>query len=246
MFSDWITYFWPQILSPDQLLPGIYTIPWFFVLLHPFRLFNQFPAVVIFQLISLLIIYKLALKLKIPKSRIFLVFSSAPVFWNLFMGQIDGILLFAYLSSPTVAALLFLCKPQINLGALLNAIKKEPILVTLILVGMVTSALLVWKWPFAIQETENLTKGIWHILPAILEPGWNWSLWPWGFFLLLLMFSYKQDLGLAISPFLFPYAGLQSLIGPILYAAKYFPTWALILTWVLLWLRWAWMIKLIP
>jgi len=245
MFYDWITYYWPQTLSPLQVIPGIYTLPWFYILLQPLRIVYQYPALVIIQLISLFIILKLIKKIQIPKWRSYLVFSSAPVIWNVFMGQIDGILLAAYLTIPAISAFLFLCKPQINLGAAYIAYKKQPIIVSVILVFLVVSAWLIWRWPFVIQETENLAKSIWHWFPPILASGWNWSLWPWGFLLLPFWLRSKNDSGLAISPFLFPYAGLQSLIGPMIFAAKHFPTWALILTWILLWLRWAWMVKII-
>ncbi len=245
MFFDWITYYWPQILTPFQLIPGIYTLPWFYVLLQPLRLVGQFPALLLVQLASLFIILKLVHKLQIPKWRSYLVFSSAPVVWNLIMGQIDGILLAAYLTIPVISAFLFLCKPQTNLGALVTAAKKQPALVAAVVALLAGSAWLIWGWPFAIRETEDLTKSIWQWIPPILSPGWNWSFWPWGFLLLPLWIKYKDDSGLVISPFLFPYTGLQSLIGPMLFAAKYFPAWALILTWLLLWLRWAWMWKFI-
>jgi len=245
MFSDWITYYWPQILSPFEIIPGVYNLPWLYILLQPLRLVGQYPGLILVQLLSILVILKLVHKLQLSKWRSMLVFSSAPVIWNIFMGQIDGILLAAYLSIPAISAFLFLCKPQINLGAAFAAIRKKPILFIAITILLVGSAWLIWRWPFSIRETEDLSGNLSFLIPPILVSGWNWSLWPWGFLLLPLWIRFKNDSGLAISPFLLPYAGLQSLIGLMLFAAKYFPAWALILTWLLFWLRWAWMLKLI-
>src|SRR3989304_5173556 len=112
MFSDWITYYWPQILSPFEIIPGVYNLPWLYILLQPLRLVGQYPGLILVQLLSILVILKLVHKLQLSKWRSMLVFSSAPVIWNIFMGQIDGILLAAYLSIPAISAFLFLCKPQ--------------------------------------------------------------------------------------------------------------------------------------
>ena len=54
----------------------------------------------------------------------------------------------------------------------------------------------------------------------------------------------NNSAGMFLSPFVFPYAGLQSLIGPVLAAAAKAPIWLFILFWLLLWLRWAWMVGL--
>lgn len=245
MFSDWFTYYWPQILSPFHVCPGIYNLPWLYIFFQPLRLVGKYPGVILVQLLSILVILKLAYKLQLPKWRFVMVLSSAPVVWHGFMGQIDGMLLAAYLTVPVISAFLFLCKPQTNLGALVTAARKPPALVAAVLTLLAGSAWLVWGWPISIQETEDLTKSILQWIPPIISPGWNWSFWPWGFLLLPLWKRFKDDSGLIISPFLFPYAGLQSLIGPVLFAAKYFPAWALILTWMLLWLRLAWMLKFI-
>ncbi len=179
-------------------------------------------------------------QLHLSKWRMVLVFSSAPVIWNIIMGQIDGLMLAAYLPIPVLSVLLFLCKPQTNLGAAVTTIRRKPALIAIILF-LAFSALIIWRWPFSIVDMHQITTFTFFQIPPLAAGGWNWSMWPWGLLFLPLLLRNQKQLGLAISPFLFPYAGLQSLIGPVLFAARWFPGWALIITWLLLWLRWAWM-----
>lgn len=245
MFSDWIAYFWPQILHPNTVQPLIFNLPWLFVVAQPLRLIGIFPSLVIIQIFSLFVILKLAKALELSKWRTALVFLSAPVVWNVFMGQIDGLLLAAYLAlPPLLSGLLALCKPQTNLAAGWDAFKKKPLLVGAVCAVALISAYLIWRWPFSTTNPQTITNLAIPFVPPLLLKGWNWSLWPWGLLLIPLVIKDPKVSGLFASPFIFPYSGLQSLIGPIMVAAKILPTWAYLLMWASLWFRWAWMLKL--
>ena len=97
MFSDWLAFFWEQIEQINTVQPGVFNIPWLFVSLQPLRLIGKYPALILVQLVSLYVIFRIGQELKLSKVRMVMVFLSAPVFWNFFMGQIDGLMLSAYL-----------------------------------------------------------------------------------------------------------------------------------------------------
>lgn len=249
MFSDWLAFFWQQIEQIGAVQPGIFNIPWLFVVLQPLRILGKYPALFLVQAVSLFVVFRLCREFKLSTVRTVLVFLSAPVFWNFFMGQIDGILLGAYLLPPAWAALLALFKPQTNLWAGWDAVKKKPMLLVLVVI-LVISAFLIWRWPLSVKSVGSGMVGQGgmissSLMPTLLVDRWNWSLWPYGILLIPLVFLKEQPTGMFLSPLVFPYAGLQSLIGPIIAAAVKAPAWLFGLLWLLLWLRWAWMLKLI-
>ena len=124
MFSDWIDFFWKQIENIKLIQPGIFNIPWLFVSFQPLRLIGKYPALVLLQIVSFYFIYKVSRQQNLSKGRIVMVLFSAPVLWNFFMGQIDGIIIGAYLLPPTLAVLFTLFKPQTCLWAGWDGIKK--------------------------------------------------------------------------------------------------------------------------
>mgnify|MGYP005838343185 CR=1 FL=1 len=236
MFSDWLNFFWPQIGAPWNLQPGVYNLPWLFILLQPLRLGGPYGALVIVQIASLVVIAKLAQVLRVSKIRFVMVMLSPPVFWALFMGQLDGLFLAAYLLPPAGAIALTVVKPQVNAGAGWRAIRKQPWTVIIILV-LAISVWAIWDWPFSVKPPPSGN-------PAERSP-WNWSLWPVGVILAPALFFNDRRGGMLVSPFLFPYAGVQSLIGPMLVAAT-LPWWVFLPVWLGTWARWAYMLKLYP
>lgn len=245
IFSDWIDFFWQQINQPMAVIPDVYNLPWLFILLQPLRLIGETPAVLLIQIISLFVIYKMTRFLHLSVFRTILVFLSAPVFWNFFMGQIDGLMIVAYFAPPLLASFLTICKPQTCLAAGWSAFRKQPYRVAILVAVAVLSAYIIWRWPISISNESKYFDTIHPLLPAILVQKWNWSLWPWGFLLIPLIIRDPEVSGLFASPLIFPYAGLQSLIGPVLVGAKVLPIWFFLLFWIGLWIRWMWMLNFI-
>ncbi len=242
MFSDWIDFFWKQIESINLIQPGIFNIPWLFVSFQPLRLIGKYPALVLLQIVSFYFIYKVSRQQNLSKGRTVMVFLSAPVLWNFFMGQVDGLIIGAYLLPPTLAVLFTLFKPQTCLWAGWDGIKKNHWLILMALI-LILLAFLIWQWPFSTSDPNQVAETKFAWLPPIVSGGWNWSFWPWGILLLPLILRKNKTTGMFLSPFIFPYTGLQSLIGPVISLAAVAPFWLFLLFWLSLWLRWAWMLK---
>ena len=236
MLSDWTAYFWPQITAPWGLHVGIFNLPWFFVVLQLLRPLGKYGAWFVLALASLLVTLRLARSLGLPAWKQVLVLFSPPVAWGIFMGQFDGLFLAAYLAPPALTMFLVLSKLQVCAGAAVSALRRDW-RTALLAVLLVASAWWIWNWPFACQNPDS--GGPFSDLPA-----WNWAygIWPWSFLLLPVLRSRRGQLFL--SPFLFPYAGVQSMIGPMLVAATW-PWWAFLGIWLASWLKWAAMVNLI-
>lgn len=231
MLSDWFTYFYPQLANPWQLRVGIFNLPWLYVALHPLTLLGPYVLVVLIQIATLLSVWYICGKFNLSPVRRILVFLSPPMIWGLFLGQFDGLLLLAYFLPVWVAPVAVLIKPQINIGAVRSLKPWWPFLLAGLLV---VSAFIIWGWPFAVRNptiggpTDTTPRGIL----------WNWSFWPIGlFFSPLLLISKDIRIRMGISPFLFPYVGVHSLIGPLLALATH-RIWLFLIVWASMWIRW--------
>jgi len=231
MLSDWFTYFYPQLVNPWQLQEGIFNLPWFYVLLHPITYLGPYLSAFIVQIGTLVSIGYICKKMNVPPLQRILVYLSPPVIWGAFLGQFDGIILLAYFLPYWVAPISVLVKPQINIGAIRRLTPIWPFLLAGILV---VSAFIIWEWPFAIQYPEIGGPN------DVTSRGmmWNWAIWPVGLLLApFLILSRDIRLRMSVSPFLFPYIGIQSLIGPLIALGAY-KLWLFLLVWVFMWIRW--------
>jgi hypothetical protein len=229
VFSDWLAFFWPQVCQPWQLRAGVYNPPWLFVLMQPLRLLGPYGALLVLQLGTIIAVIKIGTLLKLSRFRIVMILLSPPVAWSVFMGQFDGLYLWAFLLPAEWAIIAALLKPQVGIGAAWEAVRRKP-WVLAIGAGLLCSAWLIWRWPFSMTSPPPQTA-------------WNWSFWPWGLVLLPLFLIRDWRGRLFAPPFLFPYAGLQSLVGPMLVIAS-LNLWLFIVAWLLSWVRWAWMVGL--
>ena len=127
------------------------------------------------------------------------------------------------------------CDQSVDLPRLLD-IPAEKLTIPEVVFEIVSaiSAYIIWKWPFSIQfpsvggPFDDTFRG----------PLWNWSPWPFGLILLpILIFSKKISTKMGISPFLSPYIGVHSLIGPLI-ALSTTNFWLFLLGWIFLWIRW--------
>jgi hypothetical protein len=236
MFSDWLTYFYPQIENPWQLHVGVFNLPWIYVVLHPLVLFGAYPSAIIVQLATLIAVWQICRRLRLSLGRSILVFISPPVVWGAFLGQFDGLLLLAYFAPIWIAPIAALVKPQVNIGAVRSV---RPLWPYALAVLLALSAFLIWRWPLSVQY------------PAVGGPSdasprglmWNWSFWPFGLLAVpALLASNDVRVRMAISPFLFPYVGIQSLIGPLIGSAAS-NRWLFLAVWVAMWIRWWFMVN---
>jgi hypothetical protein len=234
MFSDWLAYFWPQLLNPWRVYPHLFNLPWFWIVLQPLRLLGPYVSGALVQVSLLVALIRLSRRLRLPFWRVVILCLSAPVFWHVFMGQIDGLILLAYVLPPAAATFLTLAKPQTALGAGVAALRSRPLLVLAVGGILVVSAFLIWHWPLIDTSLPD---------PAPSGRSWNYTLWPWTLLLVPLLFRGLRA-RLAASPFVFPYAGLQSLVGPMIVAAT-LPWPVFLAVWALLWWRLFWMLGIL-
>jgi len=235
MFHDWNSCYWPQLQNPWGLQPGVFNLPWVFVILQPLRGLGKYGGAITLQVVSVLTIIWVGKSLHISTVNMILVLLSPPVVWHVVMGQIDGLILLAYLAPPWLAAPLTLVKPQAVLGAGVRAWLNRPLRCSLVIAAIAGAAWVVWGWPFAITGTDNMGP-----LAPFTNP-WNWSHWPLGLVMVPLLFLRDRRGGMIASPFVFPYAGVQSLVGPMLAMAT-FPRRVFVPVWVAVWVRWFYML----
>lgn len=234
MFSDWFAYFWPQIINPWELGSGIYNLPWFFVILQPLRLLGRTLSVVAVEAVTVITVIFLCKKFSIDKIKFIFILLSPPLLWCIFMGQIDGLVLLAYFVPPAWQVFLAGTKPQVATGLGINTIRKDPkLIIFAAILGI--SAFLIWDWPFSAINTAYSHSEALNIF------SWNWGIWPISLLLVPLLFIRDERVGIFVSPFLFPYVGLQSLIGPMIILAK-LPWKYFLPVWVIFWIRWALML----
>ncbi len=234
MFYDWLIYFWPQLQNPWTVHYGIFNLPWLFVLLQPLRWLGPYGSVIIVEFVALLVIIKLGNILRLSPIPLLMVIFSPPVLWHIFAGQIDGLLMLAYLLPPYLSVGFVLSKPQPNLGAGIQAIRRQP-LSLLVIIFLLGTAWVIWGWPFSIKGVESM-----GVLFTFANR-WNWSYWPLGIIAAPLLFVQDKRGRLLVSPFMFPYAGVNSLIGPMLVAAT-LPMRIFLPFWVAMWARWLYML----
>jgi hypothetical protein len=234
MFSDWLSFFWPQLTHPWEVIPHVFNLPWLWVALQPLRLLGQRGALLVMTGGLLLSLCLLSRRLHLPAWRFVLLLFSAPVWWCWFMGQIDGLLLLAFVAPPALAVFAGMAKPQVAIGAAVRAFRQRPILAMLLGVLLLGTAFAIWRWPLIDYSLPG---------PAPSGRTWNYAIWPWGLVLVPWLFKSLRK-QLAASPLLFPYAGLQSMIGPLLFTATLSAP-VFVGAWLFLWWRLGWMLGLI-
>lgn len=231
MLSDWLAYFYPQLENPFILQVGIFNLPWIFVFLHPLKFLGPYFSAILIQIMTMISIWYICQKLNVPPLQRVLVYLSPPVLWGAFLGQFDGLLLIAYILPIWISPIFVLIKPQVNIGSFRSI---KPLWQYLLAGIFVISAYIIWKWPLSVQypdiggPSDTTARGLL----------WNWSLWPYSLILAPLLLIYKDiRIRMGVSPFLFPYIGIQSLIGPLIALGSY-NLWLFLLVWVFMWIRW--------
>jgi len=182
------------------------------------------------------IIYTIALsRLGISKWKLVLIISSPFVFYSILYGNIDSLVLLGATLSPFWGIWLLLCKPQMSIGLILfwiyQSLQKGH--KTLIKDFGLISLLYLLFWVIGLHPRGNPTQEIWNI-----------RTFPWGLIPgIILLWRSKKDsnknLALSSSPYLSPYAAMQSWIVVILPSlqSSFFLWIGYILGWVIVLLR---------
>ena len=185
---DWGVFFRPQALDPYSK-PGMYP-PWVFTALLPLAVLPVHLGYGALVTLSLLIIVKYTGKWW----RTLLLVLCQPVMECLFIGQIDCLMILAFMAPPNLTLLVTACKPQAMLAYGLRRSTKTGLV---ILSSVILLSLAIWgNWPARLSGTD-------------LAWGWNqfkYAMIPIG---IVLVLNQKELLWLAggalITPFLLPY-----------------------------------------
>ena len=158
------------------------------------------------------------------------------VFYALWHGNVDSLVLMGATLSPAWGIWLLLLKPQLSIG--------------LSLVWFYRSYQKGWKTPlYNFGPASAVYLGCWilgiHPTTTPIHEPWNIQAWPWGIFpgLVLVWLAIKNKnnkLAIAASPFTSPYVGLQTWVGTLLPATGklYLLIFGTVLGWIFVLTRW--------
>lgn len=168
-----------------------------------------------------------------------LAFFTLPALWIIFLGQIDGLIVFGLTGLPWLAPFVTI-KPQV--GYLAYLARKKDLIVLLIWLAI---SLVIWGlWPLSMLTISNFT---------VLQEPHDVSLWPWSLpFVLVLLWLSRGDedmlmlAGTFALPYLHPYHYFV-----VLPAMARLTHWVVVLTVVVSWLPmlanwlgpWAWQLS---
>ncbi len=197
--------------------------PWVAVVLLPLGLLPAKLGWAILSCLTLLALFFLARRFHLPPLKLGLLVLSPPVIYTLIHGQIDVLVLAAFLLPSEWRPVVAITKPQVSLGLLFNSELtnwKRTLLVT----GAVLAASLIFfaDWPLQLIRQpapfviarHNYLSNTWPLLVPIAVG-------------LVLAGIRKKDLRyfMAASPFFSPYAAVSSLIGVWFAACSVLETW---------------------
>lgn len=229
---DFKTFFLPAgravlLGKSPYTVSGFYNPPWLSIFFVPFALLPERLAWGIFLAINISAYLIGMLRLKLSLYAITLIMLSPYVFYSLWYGNVDGLVILGATLPPAIGIWLVLLKPQMSLiliGLWLYRTRKQGWKVWIRdfgLAGLVFGA----SWMIGLRPSLNMSQASWNI-----------TAWPWGLLpgLALAWLSIGQNnthLALAASPYFSPYASPQSWVVTLLPVGK---SWALLLLGVLL------------
>jgi hypothetical protein len=237
--DDWHFFFgiaarnwWPD---PWAYLGDFPYVPWTGLLLSPLGGAPDRLATAVTNALAVVVFGWGAKRLGGPEWVAILVLVSPPGFFMFRNGQMEWLTLFGVLLFNGLDLLFIIIKPQVAIGIVLPRLKRAGsnwmrYLAPVAIAGILS--LLIWPgWPLRALPDPN---------PEWLRATWNWSVWPWGVpvALVLLWFAWRRSddrLGLAASPLLSPYVNMPNYLGLMLVLAARWPKWAFIV-WAIFWL----------
>jgi len=240
---DWLGYHrTAQALSRGEPFYGIpfgtnhiyYNPPWLIVSLLPIGLLPFRLGYAVFCVVNLWLILLVIMRVKLSAGQIIFLLMSPPVIYVLIYGQLDIFVVGVCMLLPPEWRLFYgLAKPHAALGLALGALRtswKRAIIIALS--GFLVSLVLFGNWPLIVLQSpkpflagaHNFWRGFWpgQLLFGALLVALAWDRRDERFFL-------------AASPFLSPYAGTYSFVGPALGLAMSLKTWQLVLILIVWW-----------
>jgi hypothetical protein len=137
-YLDWIESFRPAAMAwQTPYRPGVYNLPWLYIILHPFTWLDPRLGVGLLMVISLLIV---GAYVGSPKKAV-VVACSAPLIVMVTLGQIDALILLGLMIPSEIGLLWLLMKPQ---GVFLAAVRRVNFRSVTILMLVVGLSVIVW------------------------------------------------------------------------------------------------------
>lgn len=226
--GDWRWYFGPA--ARDALVdPSIRRVPnppAISVLLWPLGLLSDRMATTVTNGLSVIVVASVTRRFGGPDWLAVPVLVSPPGYWLFRAGQIDWLPLLGLLISNGFDVVLLMLKPQVAIGVVVPRLRRAGVLWLRYLMPAAVigfASLILWPgWPL------NAAR----VAPSV-DAWWNVAVWPWGlpvggFLLWRAWKSGEEWLGVAASPFLFPFLSVQSYLGLLIVLAARWPRPALV------------------
>jgi hypothetical protein len=193
---------------PNFLMP-----PWTAIAVLPFGLLSEQNAWGVFVILAILLQVYGFQRMKMKGTSIALMMVSPFVFYGIFKGNLDFLVLLGSTLPVHLGIWLLLIKPQMSLPLVFFLAYR------LKQVEGWKSVALKFSPPFLLYTLFLLTG--WMNLPNLEQLAWNTSVWPWGIplgLLMVLLGFIKKDkwLTFAASPFLSPYLAVHSWVVTLL------------------------------
>jgi hypothetical protein len=221
-FDDWHTY--RMVALGDWQMyhhSGYYNPPYVAFFLLPLAVLPEHIGFAILSASSIAMLMGMCLKYNLPVWSCVILLVSPPTIYTLLHGQIDILLLGAYVFLPSyVRPYIALAKPQVTLGALFTTPLRSWVFHVCLLIALYAAfaTVLGWSWPLdLLHSTTGAEQYGWNSARLFLMPiGW-----------LLMFYGYSlhdDDMCLAASPLLMLYAAPSSFITPLFVLLKRAPT----------------------
>ena len=213
---DWKIAFYPaaRLLLQGQnpyTITTFHNPPWALIPLIPFVLLGQSLGGLLLFFSTLFTYAFMGLHFRAKPVALIAMLLSPLVFYNLFLGNIDALVLWGLLLPPPIGLFLIAMKPQIGIGIaayMAYAIWRDGgwrrLLVSFAPVGIALVATFLMFGNWMVNTSENVVSAYWNV-----------SLFPWSVpvGLVLLLIAVKQRklaISVSASPFLAPYLSLGS------------------------------------
>jgi hypothetical protein len=198
-------------------ITGYYSPPWLAVIFIPFALLPERLSWILFYSLNF-IIYTVSLtRLGINKWQLIMIMGSSSVFYSLWYGNIDSLVILGATLPPFWGIWFLLCKPQMSIG-----------LIGMLLLRSFRVSYKQGLKDFGLVSLVCLLVYVFKLYPLNMpvQTTWNFQTFPWGIIPGILIFclaAQKLDCKLALSssPFFSPYVGMQSWVVTLLPTSKY-------------------------
>ncbi len=213
---DWNIAFYPatRLLLHGQnpyAVPYFHNPVWALIPLVPCAMLGQQVGGLLLFFFTLFTFAFMGLRFKAKPVALVALLLSPLLFYNLFLGNIDALVLWALLLPPPVGLFLVALKPQVGIGIAAylaftswrdGGWRKLLWTVAPVILGLGVSFLVFGNWMTSSSED-------------VLSAYWNLSLFPWSvpvglLVLAVALWRHRETISASASPFLAPYVSLGS------------------------------------